>query len=153
MLNKALVAQCSAEGKPLLLVQPLTYMNRSGEAVSALARKYNVPFVQLLVVYDDMDLSPGTIRLRGRGGSGGHRGLQSIIDLLGEEALPRLRLGIGKPPPGVDPALYVLEPAPPDEEDLLAVAVEKAAEAVLSYVREGLDEAMNKYNRALPSGQ
>jgi peptidyl-tRNA hydrolase, PTH1 family len=128
----------------IVLAQPLTYMNRSGRAVAELIRRYPVEPERLLLVYDDLDLSPGMIRLRQGGGSAGHRGVQSVIDTLGIPDFFRLRLGIGKPPAGQEAADYVLEIAPPAERELLEQAVERAGQAALALIREGPSTAMNR---------
>ena len=135
----------------LILVQPLTYMNRSGKAVAELLQIYPLQQENMLLIYDDLDLSPGTIRLRKRGGSGGHRGVQSIIELPGSIAINRLRIGIGRPPSDMSAADYVLQPPLPEEQALYAQTVELASEAALLFVRRGVDAAMNQYNRTLPT--
>ncbi len=134
-----------AGGSEVLLAKPMTYMNRSGLAALALCRAFNVPTSALLVVYDDLDLPPGKIRLRPRGGSGGHKGLESVICHLRSEEFPRLRIGIGRPQ-GQDAAGYVL--AELSEEEILEqeVVLKAAAEAVTVFVREGINTAMNLFN-------
>ena len=144
--HEALVAVTYFMDIPVMLAQPLTYMNLSGRAVKALVRNYHVDLEHLMVVYDDLDLPPGTIRLRGMGGSGGHRGLQSIIDAIGTDSFPRLRIGIGGAPDYMDPAEYVLVPADDKEQVVLDDAVTYSADAVLHYIEFGLEAAMNKFN-------
>jgi PTH1 family peptidyl-tRNA hydrolase len=129
----------------------MTYMNRSGRAVVELCQLYSLQPEQLLIIYDDLDLAPGRIRLRLGGGSGGHRGVESIIDLLGSTGFARLRIGIGRPPEGIDPVDYVLQRPAPEERALYEAAVKLAAEAALAVVSEGLAAAMNRYNRPLPT--
>lgn len=145
-MHRALVAEGRIEGRRVLLAKPLTYMNNSGEAVGALVRYFNIPLEQVLVVYDDMDLPPGTIRLRPKGGSGGQRGVQSIIHHLGTEAFPRLRIGIGRPPERMDAAAYVLQNFSPDEETIMEEVRERAVDAIETWLRDGLQTAMNRFN-------
>ncbi|MEW6746499.1 MAG: aminoacyl-tRNA hydrolase [Planctomycetota bacterium] len=136
-------------GRDFLLVKPTTFMNASGEAVRALMRRYAPEPAELLVVIDDLALPPGQVRVRRAGSDGGHKGLQSLIEVLGVETFPRIRLGIGSPPPGVDAVDYVLEKPGGDEEaGLLAAAVEKAADAVILWLAwASPDELMNRFNR------
>ncbi len=142
----SLLAEAEYQGSKLLLAQPLTYMNRSGLAVNEIVRNYHLDLDQILVIYDDLDLSPGTIRLRKKGGGAGHRGVQSIIDAMGTEDFPRLRIGIGKPPPGVEASEYVLRPLTGEDREQIEPALDKAVEAALVFVAEGLETAMNNYN-------
>jgi PTH1 family peptidyl-tRNA hydrolase len=144
----SLIAETSYKSRKLMLTQPLTYMNLSGRAVKELMRNFRVDIDRLLVIYDDLDLPAGTIRLRGRGGSAGHRGLQSIIDALGTSDFPRLRVGIGRAPEGMEPADYVLLPVEGQDRILLEQAVERSADAALLFVERGLEAAMNAYNNS-----
>ena len=146
LLYKARVAAGQIAGRSVVLACPLTYMNRSGESVAALVRWYKTPLERLLVVYDDLDLPLGTLRLRPRGGSGGHRGMQSIIQRLGTETFPRLRIGIGRPPAGWDAADYVLHPFTEDEQPIITAARERAVEAIECWLTEGIVAAMNRFN-------
>ena len=138
-------------GCQVILAQPLTYMNRSGRAVLELVRNYHVDLSNLLIIYDDLDLPPGMIRLRKKGGSAGHRGIQSIIESLGTTEFPRLKIGIGKPPFDLEGADYVLQPPDPPDLASLNAALDKAAEAVLLSISDGLDASMNIFNQGLPS--
>jgi len=149
--HRSLLAEAEYSDRKLLLVQPLTYMNRSGLAVKEIISSYSLDIEEVMVVYDDLDLSPGTIRIRQKGGGAGHRGVQSIIDTLGTEEFPRLRIGIGKPPPGMEASDYVLQPLEGEDRELIEAALDRAAEAVLSFVSEGLESAMNNFNRGLSS--
>jgi PTH1 family peptidyl-tRNA hydrolase len=135
--------------RAVVLVKPRTFMNRSGRPVASLARFYRVPLDRLLVVYDDLDLPLGTTRMRPSGGSGGHRGMRSIIDRLGSRAFPRLRIGIGRPPGRMDPADYVLQDFSKEEEELLERTLEQATAAIETWLGEGVDEAMTLYNRSV----
>ena len=143
---KSLVAEGRIASKPVVLVKPMTYMNLSGEAVGPLVRVYAVPLERLLVVYDDMDLPLGKLRLRPKGGSGGHRGLESVIRALKTDEIPRLRVGIGRPPPYLSPTNYVLQDFSPEEEEELAVVREEAADAIEVWLTEGLQAAMDRFN-------
>ena len=146
-LRRSCCAGAGGRSRRVLLAQPRTFMNLSGGAVAELMRRYHLGPGQLIVVYDDLDLPPGRLRLRSGGSSGGHRGVQSIIDTIGTADFLRLRIGIGRPP-DVDPSFYVLEVPPPHEEELLEAAVERAAEALGVLLEKGLEEAMNRFNRS-----
>ncbi len=124
-------------------------MNLSGRAVSRLSRQYEVGAGQILVVYDDLDLPLGRLRLRPGGGSGGHQGMRSIIEKLGTRDFPRLRVGIGRPPGRMDPAEYVLEPFEETERPLVSEVVEMAAGAIESWIAAGIAAAMDRFNRPL----
>jgi len=135
--------------RSVILAKPRTFMNKSGGPVAALARFYRVPLDRLLVVYDDLDLPLGTTRMRPTGGSGGHRGVRSIINQLGKREFPRLRIGIGRPPGRMDPADYVLQDFSHDEEILLARTLDQATAAIETWLVDGVDEAMTRYNRSV----
>ncbi|MFQ5849832.1 MAG: aminoacyl-tRNA hydrolase [Candidatus Binatia bacterium] len=145
---RSLIGSCQVGREKILLVKPQTYMNRSGEAVRCLFRYLPVRPQDLVVVHDDLDLPFGHIRIRARGGPGGHRGILSILDALGEQGFFRVRVGIGRPPPGVDPSDYVLAPFPPGETALVDQVALRAAGAVDSLLGEGSHRAMEKFNRA-----
>ncbi|MCU0486374.1 MAG: aminoacyl-tRNA hydrolase [Anaerolineales bacterium] len=144
--SRALLTKAVYQGRRLILAKPQTYMNASGNSVRSLLRFYKVPVQNLLVAFDDVDLPFETIRIRAEGGSGGQKGMQSIIDQLGSEAFPRLRIGIGRPPGRMEAADYVLQDFSKAERELLAITLDRAADAVLSFVTDGLDKAMNLYN-------
>jgi PTH1 family peptidyl-tRNA hydrolase len=144
--SKALVAKSTYLGERVVLIKPQTYMNNSGSAVSSLVRFYKVPLENLLVVYDDVDLPVGILRLRPVGGSAGQKGMLSIIAHLGTESFPRLRIGTGRPPGRMEAADYVLQDFPADEADLLSETLDRAAEAALTFIQDGLERAMNSYN-------
>jgi len=135
--------------RSVILAKPRTFMNKSGGPAGALARFYRVPLDRVLVVYDDLDLPFGTTRLRPSGGSGGHRGMRSVIKHLGSRAFPRLRIGIGRPPGRMDPADYVLQDFSDEEEDLLARTLDQAQAAIEIWLAEGIEEAMSRYNRSV----
>ncbi|MBI2166330.1 MAG: aminoacyl-tRNA hydrolase [Chloroflexi bacterium] len=143
----ASVAEATVGETHLFLAVPRTYMNESGRALTSLVRRLHIPSPrEVLVIYDDMDLPLGKIRVRPRGSPGGHRGLSSVIEALGTEELPRLRIGIGRPPPGVDEVTYVLGGFTPPEEDLLVQVLDKVYEAIVTIQEKGLGQAMNLYN-------
>lgn len=144
--SKALVAKSSYLGERIILVKPQTYMNNSGAAISSLVHFYKIPLDNLLVAYDDVDLSLGILRLRPSGGSAGQKGMQSIIEHLGTEEFPRLRIGTGRPPGKMEASDYVLQDFPNDETDLLINTLDRAVEAVLTFLQYGLERAMNSYN-------
>ena len=143
---KAQIGNGKLEDIPIIIAKPLTFMNNSGEAVAPLVRYFKVPLERLLVIHDDMDLPLGTLRMRPSGGSAGHNGMLSIFDKLGTNAIPRLRVGIGRPPGRMDPADYVLQDFPKSEEELLNMVIAQACEAVLAFITTGLEKAMNTYN-------
>ncbi|WP_173296844.1 aminoacyl-tRNA hydrolase [Thermanaeromonas sp. C210] len=143
----ALVGTGRVGEERVLLVKPLTFMNLSGQAVGPLARWYGIRPADILVLMDDLDLEPGRLRVRAKGSSGGHRGLGSVLAALGTDMVPRIRIGIGRPPAGQDPADYVLEPFTEDEWSLVSPVLLKAARAARLWL-EGLDleEVMNRFN-------
>ncbi len=137
----------SYRGTPCAIAKPMDYMNRSGTAVRKLVGQFGLEPEDILVVYDDLALDLGQIRLRGKGGAGGHNGMQDIIDTLNSANFPRLRVGIGSSFPRGRQVDFVLAPFDDEERPLIEDAVEEAAEAALAFVREGLVPAMNRYNR------
>ena len=146
MQSRALVTSVDFEGCKLILAKPQTYMNLSGDSVGGLARFYKVPLGGVLVAHDDLDLPFGTIRLRPGGGPGGQKGVDSAIRRLGTKDFPRLRIGIGRPPGRMDPAAYVLQNFPTSDSQMLSEILDWAADAVYTFIREGIEAAMNKYN-------
>jgi PTH1 family peptidyl-tRNA hydrolase len=147
----ALVAEAELGGQEILLVKPQTFMNRSGLAVAQLVEAQAAGVSDMLVIVDDVALELGTLRIRERGGHGGHNGLRSIIECLGSEEFPRLRVGIKRGEPQGDLADYVLAPFP--EEDVLVVqeVVGYAVEAADCLVQDGTGAAMSRYNGPLKS--
>ena len=129
----------------VILAKPLTFMNESGEAVSPLLSYYKVPASQLLVIYDDLDLPLGRIRLRPNGGAGGHKGMLSIIRQLGRNDFSRLRVGIGRPEHG-EPYQYVLSDFIAEQQIVMHQAYDRAADAAECFLQEGVEAAMNQYN-------
>ena len=121
-------------------------MNLSGQAVQGLLRFYKLPLENLVIAHDDLDLPFETIRLRPGGGAGGQKGIKSTIQHLGTNDFPRLRLGIGRPPGRMDPAAYVLQNFAKGDQQILSETLERAADAIFTFIDKGLDEAMNRYN-------
>ncbi len=136
------LARAELNDEPVMLAQPQLFMNRSGDAIAPLEGLSNET---LVVVYDDLDLPLGQIRVRRRGGSAGHRGIASMIERFGTE-LTRVRVGIGRPPLGIDPAEYVLEPFASGDADLLPSAIDRASDAVACIITAGATAAMNRFN-------
>jgi len=143
----ALVAVGSFDGSPLVLAKPQTFMNVSGSAVKALLRRYGRSAADLTVVYDDLELPLGRLRVRKEGGHAGHNGMRDIIAAVGTPQFARIRLGIGRPPSGVDPADYVLSSFTPDERPQVEAMLDDAVAALEHLLREGPDSAMNAFNR------
>lgn len=143
---RARVARARWNGRTLLLAQPQTFMNASGEAVGAMVRFYRLPLERLLVAVDDADLPLGEIRLRPRGSSGGHHGLESIEAALGSREFARLRIGIGRAPGAREITDYVLSRFSPHEAALLKKVLARAAEQVECWLAEGIHKAMSRYN-------
>jgi len=131
---------------PLLLAKPLTYMNRSGEAVAALARYYDIASADLLIVIDEAALPFGKLRARARGSAGGHNGLKSIVERLGTQEFPRLRLGVGRGDGRRDLADHVLATFEPEERTELESVIARAADAAEMFAVEGIFKVMNVYN-------
>jgi len=144
--SKALLARGELAGVKVALVKPQTYMNLSGQAVVPVARFYKVPSDRILVIYDDVDLPLAALRLRKKGGAGGHKGMSNIIQHLGTKDFPRIRLGIGRPPGRMPVKAYVLQNFTKDEWPQIVATYERAAEAVKSILTSGLDIAMNQFN-------
>lgn len=147
-LCEAMVGEWSSDGERVLLVKPQTYMNRSGESVKCLLDHFRLTPEDLIVICDDLDLAFGRIRIRPMGGAGGHRGLLSILESLSGAQFYRVRIGIGRPPDSMDPVDFVLEHFTLDEIEQLDEVISRAAEAVVSLLREGGQRAMEQYNRA-----
>ena len=145
--SKAKVATGMAAERHVVIAKPQTYMNLSGTSVQGLATFFKIPPTRILVIYDDLDLPPGTLRIRPKGGSGGHKGMRSIIDALGSQAFPRLRVGIDRPLDRTDPADYVLQPFDEEQQSLAAAAIERATAAIECWLAEGIVAAMDRFNR------
>jgi len=144
--------ECNARASragDLVLAQPLTYMNRSGYSVRCLAERHAAEPSQVLVVYDEVWLALGRLRARSRGGPGGHRGMESILESLRTEEVPRLRVGVGwegGPPEGADLVEYVLEPFRADERQTVEETIARAADACESWLQRGVQATMDRFN-------
>ena len=134
------------EGEKVILLKPQTYMNLSGDSVIEFVNFYKIQVDKVIVVYDDIDTEPGRIRIRPKGGPGTHNGMKSVIFRLNSEAFPRVRVGIGSPQFKGDLINYVIGNIKDDEYEELKKGINKASEAVVSIIKDGIDNAMNKYN-------
>jgi len=143
---RALTARCKYGDNRLILAKPQTFMNDSGQSVSGLVRFYKLPIRNLMVVYDDVDLPLGSLRIKPAGGSAGQKGMQSIIERLGTDDFPRMRIGIGRPLGRMDAAAYVLQEFSRSEAALMPDILDKAVDAFLSFVTYGLEKTMTVYN-------
>ena len=144
-LQKAGAGECK-----IILAKPQTFMNLSGQSVQGLIHFYKLPLTNLFVAHDDLDLPTGTIRIRPDGGSAGQKGMTSILERFGTDEFARIRLGIGRPPGQMQAPDYVLQDFSDSEMTIISEMLDRAVEAVLTFVDEGLDAAMNKYNGTLP---
>ena len=143
----ALVGQGLVEGQEVALARPRSFMNQSGDPAKYLVDRFRITPQQLLVVCDDLDLQLGSMRIRARGSAGGQKGMLDVSRALGTQDLPRLRVGIGRPPPGLDEVPYVLGAFTRAEEAVMAEVRPRVAEAVKSILTQGLDTAMNLFNQ------
>ena len=144
---KALTGFCELGGQKVLLVKPMTYMNLSGQAVRPLADYYRIPPDRILVIFDDVSLPVGRLRVRPDGSAGGHNGVKSLIAELGTQAFPRIKVGVGeKPHPDYDLADWVLSSFSSQEEKLLGPTIERALDAAGAVIAEGVPRAMNQFN-------
>lgn len=146
--SNAMYGQGILGGEKVILAKPLSYMNLSGGPIRSLTDYYKIdPETELIVVYDDIDLEPGQIRIRKQGSAGGHNGIKSIIAQLGTQKFVRIKIGVGAKPKGWDLADYVLGRFSDNERKLVDAAIVRAAEAVVKILEDGVDAAMNAYNR------
>jgi PTH1 family peptidyl-tRNA hydrolase len=144
--SKSVVMEGKWNDKKVILIKPQTFMNLSGTAVSSLFRFYKVALTNLIVIHDDLDLPSLSIRLRPGGGAGGQKGVASIIQQIGTQQFNRVRIGIGRPPGRMDPADYVLQNFPKQEEKELPILFDTVTKAVMTIMESGIEIAMNKYN-------
>ena len=143
----SLVGDGAWQGEKVLLAQPQTYMNRSGEAAIKIRDFYHLALSNFVVVHDDLDLLAGRVRIkRGGGGAGGNRGIASLIEAFGSKDFVRVKVGIGRPPGRQDPADFVLQPFTRQEEASILAAVDRAADAVETLLSQGLEKAMAAFN-------
>ena len=147
--SRALVASAIFQERKIILAKPQTFMNLSGQSVQGLMHFYKLPLENLLIAHDDLDLPVGTIRLRPDGGSAGQKGMMSTIERLGTDEIPRLRLGIGRPPGQMQAPDYVLQDFSKADLTIISETLNRAVETALAWVTDGLEAAMNKYNGVL----
>ena len=148
---QGLYGQTTYGGRKLYLLKPQTYMNLSGRSVLQLSAYFNIPPQRIIVMFDDISLEPGRLRIRADGSAGGHNGIKSIIQELGSQEFPRIKIGVGaKPNPNYDLADWVLSVFSANEEKALAVSLDNAAKAALAVIDRGVPEAANRYNGSKP---
>ena len=148
---QGLYGQTTIDGKKLFLLKPQTYMNLSGRSVLQLSAYYNIPPQRIIVMFDDISLEPGRLRVRAEGSAGGHNGIKSMIQELGSQEFPRVKIGVGaKPHAEQDLADWVLSTFGSSEEKPLSAALEAAGEAALCVIDRGVPEAANRYNGFRP---
>ena len=148
---QGLYGQTTYHGTKLMLLKPLTYMNLSGRSVVQLSAYFNIPPQRIIVMFDDISLEPGRLRVRGDGSAGGHNGIKSIIQEIGSQDFPRVKIGVGaKPHPQFDLADWVLSTFSAQEEKALAVSLANAADAALAIIDHGVPEAANRFNGSHP---
>ena len=148
---QGLYGQCSCRGRKLILLKPQTYMNLSGRSVLQLSAYFNIPPQRIIVMFDDISLAPGRLRIRPDGSAGGHNGIKSIIAELGSQDFPRVKIGVGaKPHPEYDLADWVLGSFSASDEKAMAVSLQNAADAALSIVEHGVSETANRFNGSHP---
>lgn len=148
---QGLYAQTAYNGKKLFLLKPMTYMNLSGLSVLQLSAYFHIPPQRIIVLFDDISLPPGRLRVRGDGSAGGHNGIKSIIQELGSQEFPRVKIGVGgKPTPEYDLANWVLGSFSSSDEKAMAFSLDTAGDAALTIVQAGVSEAANRFNGARP---
>lgn len=145
--HKGMCGNGMIEGEKVMLVKPQTYMNNSGECVRELMDYYKTEPEDIIIIYDDIDLDPGQLRIRKSGTAGSHNGMKSVISHMGTQIFPRVRIGVGAKPDGWDLADYVLSRITPEADKEIVKGIATAGEAVASILTKGIDEAMNIYNR------
>ena len=144
---KGLVGSGIIEGKKVILLKPQTFMNLSGESIQEVMNFYKITSEELIVIYDDIDIEPGNIRIRKNGSAGTHNGMKSVIQCIGTEKFYRIRVGIGKPKENIDMISYVIGHIPEEQVNILNEGVEIAKEAVIEIIKNNVDSAMNKFNK------
>ena len=148
---QGMYGQAMVNGKKILLLKPLTYMNLSGRSVLQLSAYFNIPPQRIIVMFDDISLEPGRLRIRAEGSAGGHNGIKSIIQEVGSQDFPRVKIGVGaKPHPEQDLADWVLSSFSASEEKALGAALEQAADAAMCIIERGVPETANRYNGFKP---
>lgn len=141
-----LIGKGEIDGEKVILVKPQTYMNLSGECVVQVLNFYKIELSDLIVIYDDIDVSLGKIKIRPKGSAGTHNGMRNIISIIKDENFPRIRVGTDKPTEGIDLADYVLKKLTKEEKEKMDMAVENAAKATIEIIKNGCEKAMNMYN-------
>jgi PTH1 family peptidyl-tRNA hydrolase len=142
----SVIGECTIEGQRVILVKPRTFVNLSGQSVEYLMARYSIALDKVLIVYDDINLPAGKLRLRPEGSAGGHNGIRSIIGSTKSQDFPRMRVGVGKPPEGSDQIGYVIGKMSPQERDATSEALQRVTEAVSSLLTESINITMNKFN-------
>jgi PTH1 family peptidyl-tRNA hydrolase len=146
MMNRAIVAVGDLNGVKVVLVKPQTFMNESGQSVGPIAKFYKTDPTNLLIIYDDLDLPVAQLRMRKFGGTGGHKGMKSIIARVGTDNFPRLRVGIGRPPGRMDPMDFVLEPFTKSELELMEQTYKRAVNGIERWLESDIERVMNVVN-------
>ncbi len=144
--HKALCGRGAIEGQKVILVKPQTFMNLSGESIREVADYYKIEAEDMIIIYDDISLEPGQLRIRLKGSAGGHNGIKNIIAHLGTQEFPRIKVGVGAKPPRMDLAAYVLSHFSKEEQPLMDDAFKEAAEAAVMMMMDGAEKAMNHFN-------
>ncbi len=142
----AMLSKENLDGKQVVLAKPRTFMNNSGQAIRSITSYYRISPQNCLIVYDDVDLEFESIRLRKEGSSSGQRGMESVIASLGDNSIPRLRIGLGRPPGQLETADFVLQPFSKSEVEVLPFIINRAVDAIRTFISDGIDAAMNKHN-------
>lgn len=151
--SRALITKTNYRDHRLILVKPQTYMNLSGLAVESLVRFYKIELDNLLIAYDDVDIPFGYLRMKPKGGAAGQKGMLSIIDRLGTQEFPRLRIGVDRPPGKMLASAYVLQDFSKSEQDELPFIMRRGVDAILTYITTGIDATMNLFNSKLTDGE
>lgn len=151
--HRAICGKGILEGQKVILAKPQTFMNLSGESVRAMADFYKAALDEVIIIYDDISLEPGQLRIRSKGSAGGHNGIKNIIAHLGTQEFPRIKIGVGEKPRNMDLADYVLSRFSKGEQELMDDAFREAADAVAMMVAEGIDPAMNHFNAKKPKAE
>lgn len=144
--HKALIGEGTIAGEKVVLAKPQTFMNLSGESVKELVTWYKIPLANIIIIYDDISIPTGSLRIREKGSAGGHNGIKSIIQHLSTDIFPRFRIGVNTKPEGYDLADYVLGKFSKNEQTIMFEAFEKANDAVVEFISKDIKSAMNKYN-------
>ncbi len=143
---KGLYGETTINNEKVILLKPQTYMNLSGDSIIQFKNFYKIPDENIIIIYDDMDIEKGNIKIRKQGGPGSHNGMKSVIDVLNTDVFPRIRIGIGRPMFKEMTIAYVLEKISKEEREILDKAIDKAADATIDIIEKGIDKTMNMYN-------